>query len=241
MKKPLILQLIALFTCITMVTVQAQDSVKKVTVAKPVAAKPVYSQYKTYKPVAPGAYSARAADSTKAAITQANAPSDKSLNGQFQYLLTKVYFYQQPLLNAFHKSIMDTLTQARQGLKASQAKLTVSNKTIDSLQASIKANTESLNASNQKVDTVSFIGIPVTKETYNLVMWGLVLVFGATVAIVIARSGSSTREAKYRTQLYSELEEEYRVYKVKAVEKEKKMARELQTERNKIDELLGRG
>jgi hypothetical protein len=239
MKKPLILQLIALFICIAFSSVQAQDSVKKATVTKSVTAKPAYAQYKTYKTA--GAYSARAADSTKAAIAQASAPSDKSLNGQYQYLLTKVYFYQQPLLNAFHKSITDTLIQARQGLKASQAKLVVSNKTIDSLQASIKANTESLNESNEKVNTVSFIGIAVTKETYNLIMWGLVLIFGATAAIVIARSGSSTREAKYRTQLYSELEEEYRVYKAKAVEKEKKMARELQTERNKIDELLGRG
>ena len=156
-------------------------------------------------------------------------------------MLTKVYFYQQPLLNAFHKSITDTLIQARQGLKASQAKLAVANKIIDSLQTNIKANAQSLTESNQKVDEVSLIGIPVTKQTYNWIMWGLVLIFGATAVIVIARSGSSAREATYRTQLYSELEEEYRVYKTKAVEKEKKMARELQTERNKIDELLGRG
>ena len=238
MKKSLIFQFVILFTCFTIAST-AQDSLKKAPVAKPTVA----NQYKyKYKPAA-GVYNSRVADSTKAGIAAAKpaAPADNSLNGQYQYLLTKVYFYQQPLLNAFHKSITDTLTLARQGLKASQAKLVVANKTIDSLQASIKASAQTLTESNQKVDTVSFIGIPVTKETYNWIMWGLVLVFGAAAAIVIARSGSSTREAKYRTQLYSELEEEYRVYKAKAVEKEKKMARELQTERNKIDELLGRG
>ena len=239
MKKSLIFQFVILFTCFTIAS-SAQDSVKKAPVVKSTVANP-YNKYK-YKPAA-GVYTSRVADSTKAAIaaTKPAAPADNSLNGQYQYLLTKVYFYQQPLLNAFHKSITDTLILARQGLKASQAKLAVTNKTIDSLQTSIKANEQTLTESNQKVDEVSFIGIPVTKSTYNLIMWGLVLVFGATAAIVIARSGSSTREAKYRTQLYSELEEEYRVYKVKTVEKEKKMARELQTERNKIDELLGRG
>jgi hypothetical protein len=41
--------------------------------------------------------------------------------------------------------------------------------------------------------------------------------------------------------LYNELDEEYKAYKVKSNEKEKKLARELQTERNKLDELLGRG
>jgi hypothetical protein len=240
MKKSLIFQFVILFTCFTIASTHAQDSVKKAPIAKPTVVNP-YNKYK-YKPVA-GIYKSRVADSTKAGIatTKPAAPTDNSLNGQYQYLLTKVYFYQQPLLNAFHKSITDTLTLARQGLKASQAKLTVANKTIDSLQAAIKASAQTLTESNQKVDAVSFIGITVTKETYNWIMWGLVLVFGATAAIVMARSGSSTREAKYRTQLYSELEEEYRIYKVKSVEKEKKMARELQTERNKIDELLGRG
>jgi hypothetical protein len=72
-------------------------------------------------------------------------------------------------------------------------------------------------------------------------MWGLVIVFGLTAAIVIARSGAHSREAKYRIKLYNELDEEYKAYKVKSNEKEKKLARELQTERNKLDELLGRG
>ncbi|WP_461453662.1 hypothetical protein [Mucilaginibacter sp.] len=239
MKKPLIFPIIILFTCFTIASLHAQDSVKKASVAKPAVINP-YSKYK-YKPAA-SVYASRVADSTKViAASKPAAPTDNSLNGQYQYLLTKVYFYQQPLLNAFHKSITDTLTLARQELKASQAKLAVANKIIDSLQASIKVNAQTLTESNQKVDEVSFIGIPVTKETYNWIMWGLVLVFGATAVIVIARSGASTREATYRTQLYSELEEEYRVYKTKTVEKEKKMARELQTERNKIDELLGRG
>ena len=238
MKKPVILQLILALTCLTLASAHAQDSVKKTPAVKPVVVKKQFTNRTT-----PSFYVSKAVDTSKkvAVAPKPAAPADNSLNGQYQYLLTKVYFYQQPLLNAYHKSITDTLIQARQGLKASQAKLVISNKTIDSLQASIKANAQSLTESNQKVDEVSLIGIPVTKETYNWIMWGLVLIFGATAVIVIARSGSSAREATYRTQLYSELEEEYRVYKTKAVEKEKKMARELQTERNKIDELLGRG
>ena len=72
-------------------------------------------------------------------------------------------------------------------------------------------------------------------------MWGLVILFGATAAVVIARSGLHSREARYRINLYNELEEEFKTYKAKANEKEKKLARELQTERNKLDELRGNG
>jgi hypothetical protein len=59
--------------------------------------------------------------------------------------------------------------------------------------------------------------------------------------LVIASSGAHRREANYRSKLYNELEEDYKTYKAKANEKEKKLARELQTERNKLDELLGKG
>ena len=72
-------------------------------------------------------------------------------------------------------------------------------------------------------------------------MWGLVILFGALAILVFTRIGSYKHEAMYRTTLYSELEEEFKAYKVKANDKEKKLARELQTERNKVDELMGRG
>ena len=72
-------------------------------------------------------------------------------------------------------------------------------------------------------------------------MWGLVVFFGVIAFAVIARSAGYRREATYRTQLYTELEEEFKTFKTKANDKEKKLARELQTERNKLDDLLGRG
>ncbi len=72
-------------------------------------------------------------------------------------------------------------------------------------------------------------------------VWSIIAVLAALAAIVIFRSGSARSEANYRTKLYNELEEEYKNYKAKANEKEKKLARELQTERNKVDELMGRG
>jgi len=84
-------------------------------------------------------------------------------------------------------------------------------------------------------------GISLSKGVYNLLMWGLVIILAIAVVVVIAKTGSYKHEAAYRTGLYSELEEEFKTYKTKANDKEKKLARELQTERNKVDELMGRG
>jgi uncharacterized protein (UPF0333 family) len=170
-----------------------------------------------------------------------SAPVDKSLRGQYQYLLTKVYGQQQPLVSALFKNYSDTLSAARRQLKEAQATLAAQTKTIDTLKAAATTKDQTLAQSKEKVDEVNLLGIPLTKATYNLIMWGLVIGFGAIAAIVISRSGSHSHEAKYRIKLYEELEEEYKTYKIKANEKEKKLARELQTERNKLDELLGNG
>lgn len=248
MKKLLILQSTLLLLCVTTLSALAQDSVKKTATTKP-AAYPAKTGY--YKPryyrkpgdTAVHAYQKPATDTNHKTVAAPapDAATDKSLNGQYQYLLTKVYYYQQPLLNAFHKSIMDTLQQARGTVKTSQAKITAQAKLIDSLQNEIKSNDQTLSASNSRVDSINVFGIVLPKSTYNIIMWGLVVVFGVIAAIVIVRSGGYAREAKYRVQLYNELDEEYKTYKLKANEKEKKLARELQTERNRIDDLLGRG
>lgn len=162
---------------------------------------------------------------------------DKSLYGQYQYLLTKVYSYQRPFIDAIWKSYGDTLRGVRKQLKDANDKAAEQVKTITGLQAQVAAKEQALT----QTDSISFLGIDMQKTTYNLIMWGLVLIMGAVAAIVIGRTGSYRKEAVYRTTLYNELEEEFKIFKTKANEKEKKLARELQTERNKLDDLMGGG
>jgi hypothetical protein len=228
----------------------AQDSLKKKAPVKPSAAKtyPKTYKYHSYR------YRTKADSIAKAKVTltppatalapaktdtAAAAPTvvvDKSLNSQYQYLLGKVYHYQQPLIAALWKSASDTLNSNRRKLRDAQSKLANQNKTIDSLTAEVTNKDKAI----VQTDGVDVLGIALTKTTYNLIVWGLVAIFGLTALVVILRSGSFKREARYRVQLYNELEEEFKTYKTKANDKEKKLARELQTERNKLDDLLGK-
>ncbi|TWR26414.1 hypothetical protein FPZ43_14715 [Mucilaginibacter pallidiroseus] len=226
--------LAVLITCSN--AVQAQDSIKRKAPAKPATVAP--KKYTPYvKPATAGSPAVNSGSYRQPAAPA--APVDKSLRGQYQYLLTKVYNYQQPLVSALVKNYNDTLSTTRKQLKAAQATLAQQAQTIDTLKATANNKDQSLVQAQAKVDEVSLLGIPMKKTTYNWIMWGLVIVFGAVAAIVLARSGAHSREAKYRIKLYNELDEEYKTYKAKANEKEKKLARELQTERNKLDELLG--
>jgi hypothetical protein len=227
----------------------AQDSTKKTTTVKAAVVKPNPSVAKPNSYKKPVTTAAQTPDNAAASpVTPVQqrpvapaAPVDKSLRGQYQYLLTKVYNYQQPLVAALFKNYNDTLKLTRKQLADARTTLAVQTKTIDTLKASSTAKDQALTESKAKVDEVNLVGMPLSKSTYNLIMWGLVIGFGIIAAIVIARSGSHSREAHYRIKLYNELEEEYKAYKTKANEKEKKLARELQTERNKLDELNGNG
>ncbi|WP_158825057.1 hypothetical protein [Mucilaginibacter lacusdianchii] len=237
-KSYILKSLTAIIFAATVVTASAQDSARakpKVPAATPRSAASQPAGATANRPATPvNPYAGRPVTPSPV------APNDKSLNGQYQYLLTKIYGYQRPQLSAFYKNITDTIRMQRQKLQDVQRKLTAQGKAVQDLQSDVSAKEQSLNESNSKADAISFLGIPVTKSTYNLIMWGLVLVFGIVTAIVLFQSTSARREARYRTKLYDELDEEYKTYKVKANEKEKKLARELQTERNKLDELLGR-
>lgn len=200
---------------------------------------------KTYpaKPAAAAPAPAAATGTTQppASYTVTPVSTDKSLAGQYQYVLTKVYHYQQPMIAALWHNVNDTLKLTIQQLKAANAKLATQNQTISSLQNDVKTRDQTIDDASNKGDEISLLGIPFSKTAYSLMMWGLVIGLGVILLIVVLRTTGNSREAKYRTQLYDELNEEYLAYKAKANDKEKKLARELQTERNKVDELMGRG
>lgn len=165
--------------------------------------------------------------------------TDKSIGGQYQFIMGKVYHYQQPMIATFYKSVQDSLRIQRTNLAAIKNKLSAQTKNLTTLQTDVNSKEQSLNETNAQANSISFLGMPVAKATYNTIMWGLVIALGALAAAVIFLSGSARREAHYRTKLYNDLEEEYKGYKTKANEKEKKMSRDLQTVRNKLEEITG--
>ncbi len=238
--------LFALLFCFFIASSYAQDSTKTATpksAEKPVLLAPPVKTNKITL-VKPDTGKNKAAINKivykKPDSTEAAAPVvDKSLNGQYLTLLTKVYHYQQPFVATFWASVHDTLTQVNKKLKETEGKLALKTKYVDSLKADSAKNAQAAGEPVSK--TVSFFGIDLSLTVYNIIVWGLAIFFAIYAFYVIARSGGFKTEAEYRTRLYSELEDEFKAYKSKANEKEKKLARELQTERNKLDELLGRG
>lgn len=170
--------------------------------------------------------------------------TDPSLNGQYRFMLSRtrtsadgykmVAGYR---LDQLWKSVNDTLRKEKAEKKSIQQKLTEQEKTVNYLKTEISGKDASLAENTNRVNEIRFLGIPFEKGTYNIIVWSIIGVLAIALIIVIARSGKSISEARHRTQLYNEVAEEYQAFKAKSVEKERKLARELQDERNKLDDL----
>lgn len=166
----------------------------------------------------------------------------KSLNNQYQYLLTKTLPEQQPLIAALWKNVTDSLNHERSQLKDAQSKLALQNHAADSLKTELNTQKEQVSSGpSGKSDSISMFGLAVAKSTYNLIMFGLVIGLAVALVIVVLTIAKYKHDAKHHIELAEELEDEYKTFKAKANEKELRLARELQTERNKLDELMGRG
>lgn len=196
--------------------------------------------------ISPGFNRLMAQDSTVRDSTQKVQIVDPSLRGQYGLLLSRSKTsYGYKLINpvrlaAFYKSVTDSIRKEKNNSRSVQLKVKDQAATIDTLNNQIKGSQSSLESSNLKLDQITFLGIPFSKSSYNVTVWSLITVLALALAIVIIRSAKNTHEAKYRTGLYEEISQEYQAYKSKANEKEKKLARELQDERNKLDEYKNR-
>lgn len=101
----------------------------------------------------------------------------------------------------------------------------------------LEAELENINANLEQVeaekDALVFLGMPFTKGTYKAIMWSIVGVLILALAFFVYRfkkGHSTTLEARKRLV---ETEKEFEAFRVKSLEKEQRLGRMLQDERNK--------
>src|ERR1700753_2378147 len=208
--------LFALLTCLGISISFAQDTAKKKPTQKP--AQQYARKYHGY-----GRYKTRTDSAERQMHVNADSVvpllKNQSLNSQYQYMIARVYHYQQPLISALWKNASDTLNASRAKLKIALGKITEQSKAVDSLKTEVSDQAGQLS----RRDGIVMFGLTLQKTTYNLIMWGLVVLFAVVAIVVISRSAGHRREARHRIQLYNELEEDYKTFKTKASDKEKKL------------------
>ncbi|MCM4161090.1 hypothetical protein FHG64_14335 [Antarcticibacterium flavum] len=107
---------------------------------------------------------------------------------------------------------------------------------INSLEEELQNTQQDLERVNAEKDAITFLGMPFSKGSYMALMWGIVGALLLALLFFIYRfkqSHSHTREARSKLD---ETEKEFDIYREKALEKEQRLGRLLQDERNKHNE-----
>jgi hypothetical protein len=173
---------------------------------------------------------------------------DPSLKGQYEYLLSRSKYTRDGYraianyrLNQFWINVNDTISRQHKQLTTLNKKVIEHEKTITYLKTNLADKEKLTETSVSESSHISFLGIKLKKEIYQITVWGIIGLLTLAVVICVARITKNNIVVREKVEAYNQISSEFQQYKSKAVEKERKLARELQDERNKLDEMKGHG
>lgn len=167
----------------------------------------------------------------------------QSLKSQFQEMLDKSESYteykviKRSTLNQYSRAVQDSLKTSRTEIANLKNQVADQQSQISTLSSRITELEAQLADSEELRESLSFLGINFNKATYHTIVWVIIAglaVFGVFAYTSYMRSNKITAKTKKE---YTALEVEYEEHKKKSHEKQIKTGRELQTERNKVEEL----
>lgn len=133
----------------------------------------------------------------------------------------------------FQKNVLDSVTAIKKDVVTKQQTITQQNTTITSLNEKItKLNTE-LSSAQEKEDSISFLGMPLSKTAYNSLVWIIIAGLLAGLLFFIFRFKNSISLTKNAKNNLAEVEQEFEEHRKKSIEREQKLRRKLQDEINK--------
>lgn len=136
-------------------------------------------------------------------------------------------------LTALQDKTEDYIGELKNEITGYETSLQTQKDTIKKLKADLANVENQLAEVTAEKDAISFLGMPLSKSTYSTLMWGIVAVLLLAVALLLIRFKSSNARTKESRKKLVETEKEFEAFRAKALEKEQRMGRQLQDERNK--------
>jgi len=175
--------------------------------------------------------------------TNSDTPKPSLNNGtiesQFDYLYRKSSSYQEykvvkkTFYTKIKGNVLDSLGELKTELNDTKIVVETQNVEINKLKSDLKTTNDNLTGVTKEKDSIQFIGIPMTKSSYNTLLWSIILGLVVLLSVFIFKFKSSNSITKLAQSQLLDTEGEFDSYKVTALEREQKVRRELQDELNK--------
>jgi len=137
-------------------------------------------------------------------------------------------------LDAFRTQLKDSVTGLKAQIVTLDEVIANQNAEVAGLNASLTATQGDLDATRAEKDSMSLFGLQMSKTAYNGLLWGIIAVLFLGLLFFMSRFKNSNAVTKDAQHKLNEAEAEFETYRKKALEKEQKMGRMLQDERNKL-------
>jgi uncharacterized integral membrane protein len=162
-----------------------------------------------------------------------------TIESQFDYLYRKSSSYQEYKVvkkTFYYKikaNVLDSLNVLKTELTDTKKIVVTQNVEINQLKSDLKTTNDNLTNVTKEKDSIKFLGFPMTKSSYNTLLW--TIIFGLIILLLffIFKFKSSNSVTKLANSQLADTEVEFDAYKVTALEREQKVRRELQDELNK--------
>ncbi len=162
-----------------------------------------------------------------------------TIESQFDYLYRKSSSYQeykvvkQTFYYKIKKNVLDSLKVLKDELASTKQMVTVQNTEIDELKGALKTTNDNLTNVTQEKDNIKLLGIPLTKSSYNTILWSIIIGLVLFLLFFIYKFKNSNSITIQANKSLAEIEEEFFAFKTISLEREQKVRRELQDEINK--------
>lgn len=153
----------------------------------------------------------------------------KSSNSFEDYKVIKKYKINQLKENT-NKHIIDLNNQ----IGTLNEKIEAQGKEISQLKTSLSNTQNTLENTNKEKDSMNFFGSQMSKSSYNTMVWSIAGILLLGLLLFIFKFKNSNILTKQAQKKLDEVELDFEDYKRKALEKEQKLGRQLQDERNKL-------
>lgn len=172
---------------------------------------------------------------------QEDEPSLESgtLESQFDYVFQKSYKYQSNKVikikwfETLKEHTLDSLNAVHKDLNSANKTLDSQAKEISSLQSKLADTQKTLDATRSEKDSMLFFGMEMSKVSYNMILWGIILVLMVALLLFVYKFKNSHVVTKEAQERLAELQDEYDDHRRVALEREQKVRRQLQDELNK--------
>lgn len=162
-----------------------------------------------------------------------------TIEGQFDQLIEKsgnwekYKIVKKESLYAIKNNMLDSIYQQRNLLQEKLDTIYKQSNHIGELKSKIESLEENLEKEVTQKNSINFFGIPLEKDIYSSIVWGIILVLGVLLIVFISKFAKSNSTTRSTLKDFEDLQNEYEEYRTKSIEREQKVRRQLQDEINK--------